>query len=236
MKTSSVSFIIILLGVPTFFLNSCTALKVGLVNHKSLESNAVRMEVKTQVDFSSNISRNFGPYATSKYREGPVSRKDTVTNPWHFSLWNQRDSVEVKQFCFHQHDSIGGDVEVCCLSYKVLMKNSYSTALSTVEIKNKSFQIGLRIDSIKVLIDYKFAPTAFVIAGDSMSIAPEQAWSKEEARFFEGYIFTINRIASGALNNQGNASIWIRNDCTEKQKLVIAALSSALMHCPVVEF
>lgn len=215
---------------------SCAVLKPGLVGQDALRNSAAEMKVGGRSSMTSKQSVVYGPFHTDTFSTG--SAKVNHDRP---KLGPMDDDISTyttatKGFHFTQYDSAGDAIGVQCLDTIKAKITQYSN-LTPDEVSNCHYEIHLsKNDSEKVFLMYtKGKPLAIPFGKDTVKMTEEYKSDAKEKMVFQGVLFARSgeTIAAVSLMNEG--SVWIKNDLDNERKLLIAAISTAMLVQPSLE-
>jgi hypothetical protein len=215
---------------------SCAVLKPGLVGQDALRGSAEEMKVGGRSGWTFKKTVVFGPFHTGVFSIGPVKVKDDrpmrtliVDDITQYTAANQ-------EFHFTQYDSAGDSINVRCIAARKAQTAQYSNLMSD-EISSEQYEMHVsKNDGDKVFLTYtKGKPLAVSFGKDTLAMADDYKSDRKEKLVFQGLLFARSGeiVAAVSLTNEG--SVWIKKDLDNGCKLLIAALSTAMLVKPHLE-
>jgi hypothetical protein len=215
---------------------SCAMLRPGLVGHDALRNSAEEMKVNGRSGDTFKKMVVFGPFHTDTINIG--SAKVNHDRPRRSPMG---DDISIytnatQGFHFTQYDSAGNTIGVQCLD-TIHAKTTQYGSLMPDEVLNSHCEIHLsKSDSEKVFLMYmKGKPLAIPFGKDSITMTAEDKSDPKEKIAFQGMLFTMSgeTVAAVSLTNEG--LVWIKRDMDNECKLLIAAISTAMLVQPNLE-
>ena len=215
---------------------SCAMVRPGLVGHDALRNNAVEMKVSGRSGWTFNKSVVYGQFHTDTFNIG--STKVNNDSPKHRPVGDDlsRYTTANQGFHFTQYDSTGDSINVQCLASRNAKTAQYSSLLSD-EISTDHYEIHVSNNmSEKAFLTYKKGtPLAISFGKDSMTMTDEYKYDTKEKMAFQGLLFTKSGETVAAVSLMNEGMIWIKKDLDNECKLLIAAISTAMLVRPDLE-
>jgi len=215
---------------------SCAAVRPGLVGHDALRDSAVEMKVNGQSGWTFNKSVVYGLFHTNTFNVG--SPKVNNDRPTRFSVGDDitRYTTANQSFHFTQYDSAGDSIDVQCLASLNAKTAQYSNLLAD-EISNNRYEMHLSKNiSEKAFLTYKKGtPLAISFGKDSVTMTDEYKYDAKEKMVFQGLLFAKSGETVAAVSLMNEGVIWIKKDLDNECKLLIAAISTAMLLQPNLE-
>jgi hypothetical protein len=125
---------------------------------------------------------------------------------------------------------------VQCLASLNAKTAQYSNLLAD-EISNNRYEMHLSKNiSEKAFLTYKKGtPLAISFGKDSMTMTDEYKYDTKEKMVFQGLLFTKSGETVAAVSLMNEGVIWIKKDLDNECKLLIAAISTAMLLQPNLE-
>lgn len=215
---------------------SCAISMPGLVGQDALRNSAVEMKVSGRSSLKFRQSVVYGPFHTDTFSTGAV--KVNHDRPRRSPMG---DDISIytnatQGFHFTQYDSAGDTIGVECFD-TIHAKTTQYGSLVPDEVSNSHYEIHVsKNDSEKVFLMYvKGKPLTIPFGKDTIKMTDEDKYDAKEKMVFQGILFTKSgeTIAAASLMNEG--AVWIKKDLDSACKLLIAALSTAMLVQPNLE-
>jgi hypothetical protein len=215
---------------------SCAVLRPGLVGQDALRSNAEEMTVSGRTGYTFKKSVVFGPFHTSAFSTGSV--KVNNDGPQRGLVVDDltRYTTAHQDFHFTQYDSGGDSIEVQCLATRNAKTAQYSNLMADeTSIDRYEMHLSKNISG-KVFLTYiKGKPLAVSFGKDTVTMTDEYKSAAKEKMVFQGMLFTRSGETVAAVSLMNEGSVWIKKDLDNECKLVIAAISTAMLVRPNLE-
>jgi hypothetical protein len=215
---------------------SCAVLKPGLVGQDALRNGAVEMKVSGRPGSTFKQSVVYGPFHTDTFNTGSakVNHDKPKRSPQSDDISTYTTAIQ--GFHFTQYDSAGDTIGVQCLD-TIKAKSTQYGNLTPDEVSNCHYEMHLsKNDSEKVVLMYTHGKAMAIPFGkDTVKMTDENKCDEKEKMLFQGVLFTKSgeTIAAVSLMNQG--LVWIKKDLNSECKLLIAAVSTAMLVQPSLE-
>jgi hypothetical protein len=215
---------------------SCAMLMPGLIGQEALRNSAVEMHVSGRSGWTFNKSVVYGPFHTAPFSTGSTKVNNDRPKGGFIGDDITRYTTANQGFHFTQYDSAGDSIDVQCLATRNAKTTQYSNLLSD-EISSDRYEIHLAKNiSEKVFLTYiKGTPLAVFFGKDSVTMTDEYKYDTKEKIVFQGLLFTKSRETVAAVNLINEGVVWIKKDLDNECKLLIAAISTAMLVQPNLE-
>jgi hypothetical protein len=215
---------------------SCAGLRPGLVGQDALRNSAMEMKVSGRSGWAFNKSVVYGPFHTDTFNIGSI----TVNNdrPRHGFIGDDiaRYTNASQGFHFSQYDSAGDSIGVQCLATRNAKTTQFSELMAD-ETSIDRYEMNLsKNNGEKEFLTYiKGKPLAVSSGKDTVTMSEEYKSDPKNKMEFQGIIFTKSgeTVAAASLMNEG--LVWIKKDLDNENKLLIAAISTAMLVRPNLE-
>jgi hypothetical protein len=215
---------------------SCAMLKPGLVGQDTLRNGAVEMKVSGRSGDTFKQSVVYGPFHTDTFSTGSakVNHDRPKRSPMGDDISIYTNATQ--GFHFTQYDSAGDTIGVQCLD-TIHAKTTQYGSLMPDEVSISHYEIHLsKNDSEKVFLMYiKGKPLAIPFGKDSVTMTAEYKYDTKEKMVFQGILFTKSRETVAAVSLMNEGVVWIKKDLDNECKLLIAAISTAMLVQPNLE-
>jgi hypothetical protein len=214
---------------------SCAVLRPGLVGQDALRNSAVEMKVVGRSDDTFKKTVVFGPFHTGAFSTGSV--KVNNDRPQHGLIVDDimRYTTATQEFHFTQCDSAGDSIAVQCIATRKAKAAQYSSLMAD-ESSSDQYEIQLSKNGEKVFLTYKkWTPLAVSFSKDSITMTDEYKPDKKEKMVFQGILFTRSGETVAAVSLMNEGLVWIKKDLDNGCKLLIAAISTAMLVQPNLE-
>jgi hypothetical protein len=215
---------------------SCVVLRPGLVGQDTLRSSAVEMNVSGRSDWTFKKSVVYGLFHTDTFNIG--STKVNNDRPRGLPIGDDiaRYTTANQGFHFTQYDSAGDSIGVQCFATRNAKTSQYSNLMAD-EISIDRYEMNLSINNgEKVFLTYiKGAPLAVPFGKDTVKMTDEYKYDTKEKMVFQGILFTKSKETVAAVSLMNEGVVWIKKDLDNECKLVIAAISTAMLVRPNLE-
>jgi hypothetical protein len=214
---------------------SCAMLKPGLVGQDALRNSAEEMRVggRSRDTFKKTVV--FGPFHTGAFSAG--SAKVNNDRPRRGLIVDDiiRFTTATQDFHFTQYDSAGDSIVVQCIATRKAKAAQYSSLMAD-DSSSGQYEIHLSKNGEKVFLTYKkWTPLAVSFGKDSVTMTDEYKYDTKEKMVFQGLLFTKSRETAAAVSLLDEGLVWIKKDLDNSCKLLIAAISTAMLIQPNLE-
>jgi hypothetical protein len=146
-----------------------------------------------------------------------------------------RYTTATQEFHFTQCDSAGDSIAVQCIATRKAKAAQYSSLMAD-ESSSDQYEIQLSKNGEKVFLTYKkWTPLAVSFSKDSITMTDEYKPDKKEKMVFQGILFTRSGETVAAVSLMNEGLVWIKKDLDNGCKLLIAAISTAMLVQPNLE-
>jgi hypothetical protein len=215
---------------------SCAMVRPGLVGQVALRNSAVEMKVSGRSGWSFTKSVVYGPFHTDTFNMG--SAKVDNDRPRRGPVDNDmaRYTTASQGFHFTQYDSAGDFLGVKCLDTVNTRTAQYSSLMADeVSIDRYEMQVS-KNDGEKVFLTFtKGKPLAVFFGKDTVTVTDAYKSDLKEKTVFQGILFTKSGDTVAAVSLMDEGLVWIKNDLDNGCKLLIAAISTAMLVQPNLE-
>jgi len=239
---------VVIFPIVIFGLNSCASLKSGLAGQNDLRENAIEMKVTGRKGWTFNKCLKFGRFYTSKFYSGSMKTdsEEPGNNGWHFNLFEESYSNTKQHFQFKQYDSLGNSAEVMCTAMRNAKTIHYTKSLSGEDVYVDDYKVDIYLNGLEYKIVFsKDSIYSILIDGKLITIIHDYKYDLKEKQIFEGILFKQDNLVVAAVNtlsngiywskNMNEGLVWIRNNLENNCKLLIAAISTAILLKPNLE-
>ena len=215
---------------------SCAMLKPGLVGQDALRNSAEEMKVNGRSGWTSKKPVVYGPFHTGTFSTGSIKVNNDRPRRGPVGDDLTRYTTANQDFHFTQYDSAGDSIDVQCIATRNAKATQYSNLLADV-ISSDRYEIHLsKNNSEKVFLSYvKGTPLAVSFGKDTITMTDEYKNDTKEKMVFQGLLFTKSRETVAAVSLMDEGLVWIKNDLDNECKLLIAAISTAMLVHPNLE-
>jgi hypothetical protein len=215
---------------------SCAMLKPGLVGQDVLRNSAEEMKVSGRSGWTFKKSVAYGPFHTGTFSTG--SAKVNNDRPRRGPVVDEitRYTTANQDFHFTQYDSAGDSISVQCIATRTAKTAQYSNLLADV-ISSDIYEIHVsKNNGEKVSLTYiKGTPLAVSFGKDTVTMTDEYKYDTKEKMVFQGILFTKSKETVAAVSLMDEGLVWIKKDLDNEWKLLIAAISTAMLVRPNLE-
>ena len=215
---------------------SCAMLKPGLVGQDVLRNGAEELKVSGRSGWTFKKSVAYGRFHTDTFSTG--SAKVNNDRPRRGPVVDEitRYTAANQDFHFTQYDSSGDSVDVQCVATRTAKTAQYSNLLAD-EISSTIYEIHVsKNNSEKVFLTYKKGtPLSVSFGKDTVTMTDEYKYDTKEKMAFQGILFTKSRETVAAVSLMDEGLVWIKKDLDNECKLLIAAISTAMLVQPNLE-
>jgi hypothetical protein len=215
---------------------SCAALRPGLIGHDALRTGAVEMKVGGRIDGAFNKTVVFGPFHTGTFSTGSAKvNYDRPQQRLAFGYDIARYMNASQNFSFTQYDSSGDSMSVQCFAARATRSAQYGIISDDSSSDRYELLISKTNDKKTVLIYKKGTPLTVSFDKDTVTMTDENKYDKQGKTAFEGILFTKSGETVAAVNLMNEGLVWIEKDLDDRCKLLIAAISTAMLVKPNLE-
>lgn len=215
---------------------SCAMLRPGLVGQDTLRNSAVEMKVSGRSGLKFKQSVVYGQFHTDTFSTGSakVNHDRPTRSPMGDDISIYTNATQ--GFHFTQYDSAGDTIAVQCLD-TIHAKTTQYGILTPDEVSNSHYEIHLsKNDSEKVFLMYiKGKPLAIPFGKDTVKMTDEYKYDTKEKMVFQGILFTTSGETVAAVSLMNEGLVWIKKGLDNECKLLIAAISTAMLVQPNLE-
>jgi hypothetical protein len=215
---------------------SCAVLKPGLVGQDALRGGAEEMKVSGRSGWTFKKTVAFGPFHTGTFSTGSVKIEDGRPRPGFIVDDIERHASASQEFHFTQYDSAGDSINVQCIATRKVKTAQYSDLMSD-DTTSDQYEMHVSKDTLdKVFLAYiKGKPLAVSFGKDTITMADDFKSDTKEKLVFRGLLFARSGEIVAAVSLISEGSVWIKNDLDSGCKLLIAAISTAMLVKPNLE-
>lgn len=222
-----------IISVAVFSQVSCVALKPGLVGQGGFRENAVEMKVAGRYGWTINKIVKFGEFRTSRFSHGFTTYDNDGPDKDFFGLLKEDNLNARQKFSFKQYDSSGNAIKVMVGAVLNTKTVHYTKNVSSEEVLINQYAIGLVFDGKKYSMVYSEGlPSVVSMGDDSLEVINYNDFDKTAKLVFRGILFKQKGETIAALSLINSGTVWMRNDLDARHKLIIAAISTALLLQP----
>ncbi|HUI91030.1 MAG TPA: hypothetical protein VLX68_02175 [Chitinivibrionales bacterium] len=214
---------------------SCAVFKPGLVGQDALSASASEMSVSGRSGETFKRTIVFGPFHTNTFSIGKPTISHNMPRSFIQSDDITRFTSATQGFHFTQFDSSGDSIAVECLDTRNAKTATFGS-LMTYDTSSETYDIWLTKGSAReIFVFTKGKPLAVTLGKDTVTMAYDYKQDAREKRAFWGVLFARPGETVTAVNLMDKGTVWMKKDLDKELKLLIAALSTAMLVKPDLE-